>query len=59
MKNKGNLRVGSACPTLIKKVVRMLEGERHHFKGRNFHMEAIQNLCASRNVAHKNHAIGA
>jgi len=37
----------------------MLEGERHHLKGRNFHMEVVQNLCASRKVAHKNHAIGA
>jgi hypothetical protein len=37
----------------------MKNGERHHLKGRIDHMQTIPNLCASKEVVHKNHAIGA
>jgi hypothetical protein len=37
----------------------MKKGEKHHLKGRIIHMEAILDLCASKEVVHKNHARGA
>jgi len=37
----------------------MKKGERHHLKRRIIHMEAILDLCASKEVMHENHARGA
>ncbi len=34
----------------------MKEGERHYFERKATQMEAILNLCASKEVAHEDHA---
>jgi hypothetical protein len=33
-----------------------MKGERHHFKKRAIQMEVILNLCANKEVVHKNNA---
>jgi len=34
----------------------MMKGERHHLKKRAIQMEVILNLCANKEVVHKNNA---
>jgi len=36
--------------------MRVKEGERHHLEGKIVKMETVPNLCANKEVVHKNHA---
>jgi hypothetical protein len=55
MESKRSLCVRSPCTKIFLKIVREEKGEKHHFKRKAIEMETILNLCASREVAHKDH----
>jgi hypothetical protein len=41
------------------KIVKVKKGERHHREKKVVDMKAIVNICASKEVTHKDHARGA